>query len=139
MRWGIICLVTALAAIAPAYSHAGCWGDSADHQANLSLSCTRLTESLLKQLQGADQTEVIKAMGAPGQPGDPGWIHYDSNFGAGRRAGGGFVNFHFGSDGRVDTIEAEVNRAPNRTDMQYIWNDHVGGCSDFPDSRKRCN
>ena len=140
MRWWVLCAIGTLAFNSPAYSqNADCWGSNAGEQASPWISCTRLTEPLLAHLQGAERSEVIKVMGAPGRASDPGWLHFESDYDRRRGAGAGVVNFHFDAAGRVDIIEADVDRAEWAPDLQYVWNAHVGGCSDFPDSRKRCN
>jgi hypothetical protein len=139
MRFACV-LALFLACAGPSYSHSvECSGGITDKRASSWISCTRLTEPLLMRLQGADEREVLRVMGVQGRPGNPGWLHFESGYDRRRGAGAGMVDFHFNADGVVDIIEADVDRKDGTPDVQYIWNAHVGGCSDFPDSRKRCD
>jgi len=140
MRWLFLCAVACMAAAGRAYSqNTECWGGGAGEQWGPRITCTQLTEQLLMRLQGAERSEVPEVMSAPGRPTAPGWLHYESHYNQRRGAGAGMMNLHFNADGRVDIIEADVDRAGWAPDIQYVWNAHVGGCSDFPDSQRRCN
>ena len=60
-------------------------------------------------------------------------LHYLSN----AKAYSGDVNFTF-EDDRVTVIDAIVSPSVEGNNLDFIWNNRLPGCSDFPDGHTRC-
>ena len=117
-----------------------CWGMGV-RQAPIrnDITCRSLTEALLVGLEGATPDQVVEAMGVTGRP-VPDGLHFLSN-NLDRGGYNGDINFKF-TDGRVDVIFGFVNQNTLDGDgpkVEFIWNAHMRGCSDFPGSNLRCN
>jgi len=126
-------VIVAILMSVPAYANnARCWG-GVDDKGRPDVTCTSLTEQLLLGLRNANRQQVIKAMDADGRPIEGG-IHYLSN----AKTYSGDVNLLF-EDGRVLVIYALVQPTDGSKNLEFIWNAERPGCSDFRESRKRCN
>ena len=110
-----------------------CWGNGADDRSRPEITCRPLTEELLLSLRNATRAEVVKAMNAQGRDVEIG-LHYLSN----APTYSGYANFSFEGD-RVTIINAIISPADGSKNLDFIWNAHVQGCSDFSGSRNRCN
>jgi hypothetical protein len=101
--------------------------------------CTKLTDVLLRNLQGASVQDVEKAMGLRGRLSVAGRLHFISNYNREQGAGSGEVAFSFGPDGRAVDIDATVNGGPTSATMLFVWTADGTNCSDFPGSLSRCD
>jgi hypothetical protein len=139
MRWWLgIALVCMLGGPARA-NNGACWGDGSDEPGRPDISCTQLTEQLLVSLEGATLVQVVEAMNAPGLPDDGGVLHFVSNYALRERGGVGVVDFRFGTDRRVEAINALVEGQHGQRATRFVWNVVEAGCSDFPGSIQRCD
>jgi hypothetical protein len=136
--WLGIALVATLSSRAHA-DNSACWGNGVDEPGRPDISCAKLTGQLLVGLDGASLVQVVEAMNAPGLPDDGGVLHFVSNYALRQRGGVGVVNFRFGRDGKVEGINAVVDRQHGRGARRFIWNVAEEGCSDFPGSIQRCD
>jgi hypothetical protein len=72
-----------------------------------------------------------------GRPSYDGGLRFMSSYGSGYASRSGTVIFYFDARGRVAAINAVLVRSLG-PDIQYIWNDKLEGCSDFPGSKQPC-
>lgn len=140
-RCAVIAIVVALALCGayPALSaDRSCWMDMPGKPTRPDVTCAALTERFLRSLEGASESQVVKAMGAPGERSADGHLyHYVSNY-IGKRGHSGDVNITF-ENGRSVIVEAILDPENDEADPpQFLWNAKEGSCSDLPGSEHRC-
>lgn len=115
-----------------------CWTDLPGEKPRPDVTCKALTEGLLRSIEGASPTQVVRMMEAPGSRSPDGLhYHYMSNY-LGSRGRSGDVNITF-ENGRAVIVEAFLDKPDEDGPLEFLWNAREGSCSDFPGSPQRCS
>jgi hypothetical protein len=136
----MVLLVGAAASLMTIRAHAAdtsCWGRLA--VITTDRTCVPLTIPLFQSLRRATKGDVQRAMGATGRRDESGELTFTSNYNS-HGPGAGIIQFRFGSSKLVTAIDAYVVAKGAMRERRFLWNLADGvRCSDFPDSKRRCN